>query len=192
MTESYFPIDDPDRDLMQSVAGGDHGAFRILVERHQGLVIGTLVRMLGPSDAEDIAQQVFLNVWRSAGRWTPRAKVTTWIMTIAKRLAFNESRRRRRSRIIRQSEEEECLPEGVADPSSSPDKNIEREELHRAVERAMALLPERERWAVILRRHEEMSYEEIASVMGSSVSSVKSLLFRARTALKESLGSYLN
>lgn len=191
MTHLSEAIVDPDRDLMLLVAEGDHGAFRLLVERHQGLVIGTLVRMLGSADAEDIAQQVFLNVWRSAGRWRPRAKVTTWIMTITKRLAFNESRRRRRARILRQSEEEEGAPEGVADPSLSPDKNIEREELHRAVENAMALLSEKERWAVILRKHEGMPYEEIASVMGSSVSSVKSLLFRARNTLREKLSVYL-
>jgi len=183
--------EDPDRELMEAVATGDHGAFRLLVERHQGLVIGTLARMLGTADAEDIAQQVFLRVWRSAPRWTPQAKVTTWIMTIARRLAFNESRRRGRSRILRQSEEDVGMPEGIEDPSASPDRRIEQEELRGAVESAMAELPERERMAVILRRHHEMPYEDIASVLGVSVPAVKSLLFRARNTLRQQLSAYL-
>src|SRR5213594_654629 len=83
--------------LMQLVAGGDTTAFERLVERHQALVAGTVARMLGSnSDVEDIAQQVFVRVWKSAGRYVPRAKFTTWLLKIARNLVFNELRRVKR------------------------------------------------------------------------------------------------
>lgn len=179
-----------DEELMRAIAAGDQYAFRTLVERHQGLVIGTVTRMIGAGDAEDIAQQVFLNVWNSAPRWRPEAKVTTWIMTVAKRLVFNESRRRKRSRIIPQASEEESAPE-ASDESPGPDDRLLEGELHEAIGRAMSLLNEKERMAVVLRRHEGMQYEEIAVILGTSVSSVKSLLFRARNTLREKLAHYL-
>ena len=177
---------------MLAVARGDHSAFRLLVERHQGLVVETIAGMIGPADAEDIAQHVFMNVWRSAPRWKPRAKAMTWIMTITRRLAFNESRRRRRSRILKQQDEECLPPEGIADPSESPDRVAERREIHRAIENAMASLSEKERMAVILRRTDGMPYEEMASVIGTSVPAVKSLLFRARNILRHRLAAYLD
>src|SRR5665811_2086131 len=83
--------------LMQLVARGDTAAFEELVERHQALVIGTVGRMLGSnSDVEDIAQQVFVRVWKSAGRYVARAKFTTWLLKITRNLVFNEMRRRKR------------------------------------------------------------------------------------------------
>ncbi|MGH8047718.1 MAG: RNA polymerase sigma factor, partial [Chthoniobacterales bacterium] len=80
---------------MMRVRGGDAGAFATLVERHQHRVIGTIARMLGsPDEAEDLAQQVFVRVWKSAARWEPSAKFTTWLLTITRNLVFNEVRRR--------------------------------------------------------------------------------------------------
>jgi RNA polymerase sigma-70 factor (ECF subfamily) len=192
MTTHPDPSDhlDPDRDLMRRVAAGDHAAFRDLVERHQQLVVGMVARMIGSADAEDIAQQVFLNVWKSAPRWRPEAKALTWMLTIAKRLVFNESRRRSRSRIVRQTESDEETPE-FPDQAPTPDQSLRDAELHTAVEKAMASLGEKERMAVILRRHEGMPYEEIASILGMSVPAVKSLLFRARTSLRHQLSGYL-
>jgi RNA polymerase sigma-70 factor (ECF subfamily) len=182
--------DDPDRDLMVRMAAGDHAAFRDLVERHQHLVVGMVARMTGAADAEDIAQQVFLNVWKSAPRWRPEAKVLTWMLTITKRLVFNESRRRSRARIVRQPETEEESPE-FPDRAPTPDQSLRDAELHAAVEKAMASLGEKERMAVILRRHEGIPYEEIASILKMSVPAVKSLLFRARNSLRQQLSGYL-
>src|SRR6201982_1227918 len=83
--------------LMRLVAGGDAAAFESLVERHQALVAGTVARMLGSnSDVEDISQQVFIRVWRSAGRYVARAKFTTWLLKITRNLVFNEMRRTKR------------------------------------------------------------------------------------------------
>src|SRR3954466_13618537 len=83
--------------LMAKVGAGDMAAFEALVERHQTLVAGTVGRMLGHnSDVEDVAQQVFVRVWKSAGRYVPRAKFTTWLLKITRNLVFNELRRRKR------------------------------------------------------------------------------------------------
>jgi RNA polymerase sigma-70 factor (ECF subfamily) len=182
--------EESDEMLMQLIGCGDAGAFRLLVERHQQLVIGTVARMIGMADAEDVAQQVFLNVWKSAPRWRPEAKFTTWLLTITKRLVFNESRRRGRARLIPQVQEEEGTTD-YPDHSPSPDEQLLAQELHRAIEAAMEALPERERLALVLRRYQEMPYEEIAVVLGVSLPAVKSLLFRARNTLKEKLAPYL-
>src|SRR2546428_13597772 len=94
--------------LMQLVSGGDTSAFEELIERHQSLVAGTVARMLGSnSEVEDIAQQVFIRVWKSARRYTPRAKFTTWLLKITRNLVFNELRRtRRRTHVPIQTESE--------------------------------------------------------------------------------------
>ena len=183
--------EESDAQLMRLVSAGDTQAFRRLVERHQSLVIGTVARMIGASDAEDVAQQVFLNVWKSAPRWRPEAKFTTWLLTITKRLVFNESRRRVRTRLVPQSPEEEDAFSQHPDTSPGPDSRMLSKELNQAVEQAMLALPEKERLAVVLRRQEGMAYEEIAEVLGVSLPAVKSLLFRARNTLKEKLAPYL-
>jgi RNA polymerase sigma-70 factor (ECF subfamily) len=189
--DASHPDGQSDEEIMRLIARGDDEAFRELVERHQHLVIGTVARMIGTSDAEDVAQQVFLNVWKSAPRWRPEASVTTWLMIITKRLVFNESRRRARARLLPQSREEEEREAEPADSKPGPDGEVLNLELHRAVESAMALLPEKERLAVILRQHEGMPYEEISVVLGISLPAVKSLLFRARNTLRDKLESYL-
>jgi len=175
---------------MLRIAEGDSEQFRTFVERHQQLVISLVTRMIGSADAEDLAQQVFLNVWKSAPRWRPEAKVTTWLLTIAKRLVFNEARRRARTRLIPQSEDQEHEPE-YPDPTPGPDREVLEKELHLAIEKAINQLPEKERLALVLRQYQGMPYEEIAEVLGVSLAAVKSLLFRARNSMKRLLAPYL-
>ncbi|MDQ6622915.1 MAG: sigma-70 family RNA polymerase sigma factor [Verrucomicrobiota bacterium] len=179
--------------LMQLIGGGDMIAFERLVEKHQALVAGTVGRMLGNnSEVEDIAQQVFVRVWKSAKRYQPRAKFTTWLLKITRNLVFNELRRRKRHAVVPlQSEaegEEWQLPDRRG---QTPAAALLEGELQKAIENAIGELPESQRMAVVLRRYEELSYEEIAEVLRQSVPAVKSLLFRARTELRERLRAYL-
>jgi RNA polymerase sigma-70 factor (ECF subfamily) len=179
--------------LMQLVGRGDTVAFEELVGRHQALVAGTVARMLGSnSDVEDIAQQVFIRVWKSARRYIPRAKFTTWLLKITRNLVFNELRRsKRHAHIPLQSElgaEEVPLKD---EKNQAPDASLLETELQRAIEEAIIQLPESQRMAVVLRRYEQLSYEQIAEVLDLSVPAVKSVLFRARTELRTRLSKYL-
>jgi RNA polymerase sigma-70 factor (ECF subfamily) len=179
--------------LMRLIADGDTTAFEQLIERHQTLVAGTVARMLGSnSDVEDIAQQVFIRVWKSAGRYVARAKFTTWLLKITRNLVFNEMRRAKRHphlpvQIDPEAEEMPLKDEAMA----TPDANLLQAELQGELEKAIMLLPDTQRMALVLRRYEELSYEEIADVLDLSVPAVKSLLFRARTELRERLKGYL-
>jgi RNA polymerase sigma-70 factor (ECF subfamily) len=179
--------------LMQLVAGGDTAAFEQLIERHQALVAGTVARMLGSNaDVEDIAQQVFIRVWKSAGRYVARAKFTTWLLKIARNLVFNEMRRAKRHPHLPVQIDPEAEEIPLKDEqTTAPDATLLQSELQQAIENAIGLLPETQRMALVLRRYEELSYEEIADVLDLSVPAVKSLLFRARTELRERLKNYL-
>lgn len=182
-----------DHALMARIGTGDHVAFRELLERHQNAVIGTVAKMLGnASESEDIAQQVFLRIWRNAKRYRPEAKFTTYLYTITRNLIFNETRRKSRKKEVSSDEREEYSNLTVeASPHRQPDSEILQAELQQKVDEAIASLPESQRMAVVLRRYEQLSYEEIADVLNLSVSAVKSLLFRARTSLREILAEYL-
>ncbi len=179
--------------LMGLIARGDTAAFEELIERHQSLVLGTVGRMLATnSELEDIAQQVFVRVWRSASRYVPRAKFTTWLLKITRNLVFNEMRRTKRHTHVSMQTEPNAEDIPIKDESvQSPDAALLERELQGAIEKAIVDLPESQRMAVVLRRYEELSYEEIADVLELSVPAVKSLLFRARTELRARLSNYL-
>ncbi|MBU6182153.1 MAG: sigma-70 family RNA polymerase sigma factor [Verrucomicrobia bacterium] len=180
-----------DAGLMRLAAGGDERAFEILVERHQNMVVGTAAKMLGGVEgAEDLAQQVFLRAWQAAGRYRPTAKFTTWLLTITRNLVFNECRRRMAHRTVSLDDPDSGLPERACGGAAGAEALHERE-LERAVDAAIAALPESQRLAVVLRRFEAMPYGEIAEVLGTSVPAVKSLLFRARADLQVRLKGYL-
>lgn len=180
--------------LMLRVKEGDVRAFEQLVELHQRAVIGTVARMLNSlDDAHDVAQQVFVRVWRSAPRYEPSAKFTTWLFTIMRNLVFNEIRRRNRKREVSMEEQqEEQHREHAASDRTNPDTVVAQSELETAIDRAIQSLPEKQRLAVTLRRDVDMPYEEICEILGMSLSAVKSLLFRARNDLKEKLKGYLD
>jgi RNA polymerase sigma-70 factor, ECF subfamily len=179
--------------LMRLVGRGDTKALEELIEKHQALVAGTVARMLGSnSDVEDIAQQVFIRVWKSARRYVPRAKFTTWLLKITRNLVFNELRRsRRRPHVPLQSEPGAEDPPLKDDMNLAPDASLLELELQRQIEEAILQLPESQRMALVLRRYEQLSYEQIAEVLDLSVPAVKSVLFRARTELRSRLSKYL-
>ena len=180
--------------LMRRVKHGDTEAFRELIESHQTRVIGTVAKMLGgDSDAEDVAQQVFLRVWNSAARYEPTAKFTTWLFTIARNLVFNELRRRKRhpTTSLDIEDGEGRHREAPDTTTRAPDASVLDAELQDAIQKAIDELPEAQRMAVVLRRFEALSYEEIGAILELSVPAVKSVLFRARTELRERLQKYL-
>jgi RNA polymerase sigma-70 factor (ECF subfamily) len=197
--------DEQDIIWMMRVRSGDRQAFAQLVECHQARVIGTVARMLGSdsADAEDISQQVFLRVWKSAARYEPSAKFTTWLYTITRNLVFNELRRRKHRPVVSLEAEppheaggRESSGEGAGrvgdELAPAPDATLLQAELQQAINVAIADLPESQRMALVLRRYEDLSYEEIGAVLRLSVPAVKSLLFRARVLLREKLARYLN
>lgn len=185
MSSSATP--EPEVEWMARIRGGDMEAFRCLVEAHQARVVGTISKMLGSdAEAEDLAQQVFIRVWKSAPRYRPTAKFTTWLFRITRNLVFNELRRKRH--FVDQADE---MPEPAERRDQEPDKVLMEGELQSAIQNAIDRLPESQRLAIILRRYEGMPYEEIAGVMGTTVPAVKSILFRARAELRERLEKYL-
>ena len=190
LNPSIPPVDSPEPEIewMARIREGDMEALRLLVETHQARIIGTISKMLGSdAESEDLAQQVFIRVWKSAPRYKPTAKFTTWLFRITRNLVFNELRRKRH--FADQAEE---IPEPTARADKEPDQVLLEEELQLAIQDAINRLPESQRMAIILRRYEEMPYEEIAKVMGTTVPAVKSILFRARAELRERLAKYLS
>ena len=179
---------------MLRVKAGDEEAFRDLIERHQRAVISVIYRALGDAwEAEDIAQRVFIQVFRSARRYQPTAKFTTWLYTITHNAIRNEYRRR--ARHAAESFDALTQPGEAGEPgaqladlrATDPSQTVIERELQESIEAAVQLLPDAQRTAVILCRFEGLPYEEIAVVLGCSVSAVKSLLHRARATLKEEL-----
>jgi RNA polymerase sigma-70 factor (ECF subfamily) len=185
---------DSDVALMARLRAGEEAAFRELIERHQRGVINFIHRSIGDAwEAEDLAQRVFLQVFRSAHRYEPTAKFTTWLYTIAHNFIRNEYRRRGR----RGAESFEALTETEEGAQQFPDtraadpaREVAARELQEKIRAAVAQLPEAQRTAVILCRYEGLAYDEIAGVLGCSVAAVKSLLHRARETLKEQLRGY--
>jgi RNA polymerase sigma-70 factor (ECF subfamily) len=190
--ELSFGASDIDHGLMVMVANGDEIAFRRLVERHQGAILGVVTKMLGNTcDSEDIAQQVFIRVWKHAKHYKPDNKFTTYLYTITRNLVYNESRRRSRKSTVSTNEREEQHLQHPDQSTASPDDALLDHELSAAIDEAIAKLPENQRLAVILRRYDMLCYEEIAKILNTSVPSVKSLLFRACTTLRDELSKYL-
>lgn len=187
--------------LMLRVRDGDAEAFAELVERYQHRLVGILAHLVGRSDeAEDLAQEVFLRIFRARHDYHPQAKFSTWLFTIANNVALNSLRQRQRKPTVQLAPAPDSSgsfglsPElQIPDPTrgSAPEQRLRHHELAVKVQEALAQLNDRQRLAVILNKFEDMSYEEIGRVMGLSVMAVKSLLSRARCQLRELLKAYV-
>jgi len=188
---------DPDAALMLRVKQGDRDAFEELVEKYQQPVMNLVYRTLpDATEAEDLAQHVFLQVYKSAHRYEVSAKFTTWLFTIARNLCLNEIRRRSRhpadslDETFADNEDQPIRqPEDVK--NFSPPDSLLQSELEQKVEAALAELPEKQRTAILMCRGDEFSYEDIAKVLECSVSATKSLIHRGRETLKQKLKPYL-
>jgi RNA polymerase sigma-70 factor, ECF subfamily len=188
---------DPDAVLMLRVKRGDRAAFTVLVEKYKQPVMNFVCRSLrDETEAEDLAQNVFLQVFKSRARYERTAKFSTWLFTIARNLCLNEIRRRSRhpSESLEETHSEnEDQPQRQYEDKKVflPTENVLHGELARKIEEALLELPENQRTAILLCRQDELSYEEIAKILDCSLSATKSIIHRGRETLKEKLKPYL-
>lgn len=173
-----------DSSLMQAVAAGDRAALRVLYERHAGFVHRTAWRFLYDSEeARDITQSVFVTLLESARRYEPSARFTTWLYRIvANRCLNHKAKAERRLRV--HPADHDRLEQVPAPSADRPDRRLDRDRLQARVRAAVLRLPRRQRLALALQRFEGLRYEQIAEILGCSKSSVESMLYRARQALK--------
>jgi RNA polymerase sigma-70 factor (ECF subfamily) len=188
---------DPDAALMLRVKQGDTAAFTELVEKYKQPVMNLAYRTVRDmTEAEDLAQNVFVQVYKSAARYKSTAKFSTWLFTIARNLCLNEIRRRSRHPAesldaTHPEQDDQPLQQYEDKKTFSPPESLLQGELAQQIDRALADLPENQRSAILLCRQDELSYEEIAEALGCSVSATKSLIHRGRETLKERLKAYL-
>ena len=179
-----------DAELMLRVRDGDTESFALLLERHRTPVIHFLYRMVQNQPvAEELAQEVFLRVYRSRANYEPTAKFTTWLFRIASHLALNWIRDRRHERGQESLDEETAdgMVRQVSDRGMSKEQAMVRESKFEEIRRAIQGLPEKQKAAVLMHKYEEMEYSQIAAVLECSESAVKSLLFRAYETLRARL-----
>jgi RNA polymerase sigma-70 factor (ECF subfamily) len=184
-----------DVELMLALKTGDEDAFKELVDRHRDAVVNLTYRYLGnKSDAEDLAQEVFLKVYRARARYEPAAKFTTWLYRVAANACLNEVRDRRRratfaAAAIDSLEDASAPAEDRSAPS--PLEEAERSEMREHVRVALSELPERQRMALLLNKFHGLGYEELADSLQMTVPAVKSLLVRARENVRRRIEPYL-
>ncbi len=175
-----LPKADSEYELIKAIGAGDIVAFEMLIKKYRDPVSNFIFKYMGDRfGAEDIAQEVFLRVYRAASEFEPRGKVLTWIFKIAYNLSLNEVMRRSRFCPISDIDDREV-------ELAAPD-NTGRKELEEEVMDAVRRLPQNQRAALLLRVNEGLSYAEIGNILSTSISSVESLLFRARQNLRKAL-----
>jgi len=181
---------DYDAELMLRVKEGDGASFGLLLEKHRSPVVHFLYRMVqNQAVAEELAQEVFLRVYRSRSSYEPTAKFTTWLFRIATHLALNSLRDGKNERLQERLDRDSAEMPARQVPDSRP--SVEQTMVYQVrleeVRQAVAALPEKQRAAVLMHKYEEMEYSQIARVLRCSESAVKSLLFRAYETLRARL-----
>ncbi len=181
---------DFDAELMLRVRDGDGASFAILLEKHRLPVIHFLYRMVqNQGVAEELAQEVFLRVYRSRESYEPTAKFTTWLFRIATHLALNSLRDGKHRRLEERLDDDsgDAPARQVSDQRPSVEQRMVYQARLEEIRRAVATLPEKQRAAVLMHKYEEMEYSQIAKVLNCSESAIKSLLFRAYETLRARL-----
>jgi RNA polymerase sigma-70 factor (ECF subfamily) len=197
--EESFEARDPDVKLMLQVRDDVTGAFEVLVGRYQQRLLGVLLHLVGRADeAEDLAQEVFLRIYKARKGYRPRSKFSTWLFTIANNLAMNHLRGKGRHPTVALDGGAAAASTGtvpaaerVAAPGGTASAQMRQVELAEVVREALEGLGEDQKMAVLLNKFEDMSYAEIAEIMGRTEPAIKSLLARARMNLRERLEPYL-
>ena len=184
------PASDPDVRLMLRVRDGDADAFRELFEKHSRAIVNFAYHFVGSRQrAEEIAQDVFLQIYRAAARYEPTAKFTTWLYRIATHVALNSLRDGKHAKYAEPLVDPETGQEKeLRDTTPTIEDHMLAESAGWEIRRAVEALPEKQRAAVILHKYQDMDYREIAQTLRCSESAVKSLLFRAYETLRVRLG----
>jgi RNA polymerase sigma-70 factor (ECF subfamily) len=186
-----------DAEVMLRTKAGDEAAFDSLVQKYRRPMVSFMYRMAhNAAAAEDLAQEVFLRVYRSRQSYEATAKFTTWLYRIATNLAVNHARDTRRERpenmvSLDEPDEESGRTLDVADGSLSAEEMLVRRERMAAIRQRVQGLPERQRVAVVMHKYQQMDYQQIAEVLKLSESATKSLLFRAYETLREQLKEFV-
>src|SRR5262245_46438662 len=197
-TSAVLALRGPDVRLMIGVRVDQSGAFEEFVEAYQQRLVGIMHHLVGnAAEAEDLAQEVFLRVYRARKKYRARCKFSTWLYTIANNLALNALRSRQRKPVIPLNVRDSG-PLGprpaeqlVKDKENQPVQRLQQQELAGIIRQALETLNERQKMAVVLNKFEDMNYAEIAEVMGLTTKGVKSLLSRARENLRHVLKEYI-
>jgi RNA polymerase sigma-70 factor (ECF subfamily) len=186
---------DEDLVYVERFQQGDVSAFEFLVRKYQKSVLNLVYRFTGDATrAEDLAQEVFVRVYRALGGFEAKAKFFTYLYKITLNLCLKERERERRKRSYSLEEnfnDEEGRTRDIEEPSGSAEDEVERRDTARVVREAVMSLPEEQRTAVILHRYNGLSYEELAEILDISLPAVKSRLHRAKLALKERLEGFM-
>jgi len=186
-----------DADVMLRVKAGDEPAFDYLVQKYRRPMVSFMYRMAhNAAAAEDLAQEVFLRVYRSRGSYEASAKFTTWLYRIATNLAVNHARDTRHERpenmaSLDEADEETGTTMDVADTSPNVEEKLVKQERLKAIRQKVENLPERQRLAVLMHKYQQMDYKQIGEVLNLSESATKSLLFRAYETLREQLKEFI-
>jgi len=184
-------------DLMHLIMAEDKNAFRVLISRHTDAVYKVIYKFIGnEEEANDLAQEVFLRIWRFSKRYQPTSKFTTWLYTITANVCKTEvqSLWRRNIRLIgslwsADDNDDQKFPE-PASPLLSPESAAIQAQQSHLVRSAIRSLPHKQRLALVLSRYEELPYQEIATVLGCSVPAVEALLARAKASLQKKLAPH--
>lgn len=191
---TQFVSNPNDHDLISAIKSGDHDSFRILVEKYQERVIRICRGYLGSyEDAEDLAQEVFIEVYRSSSKFRGQSEVSTWLYRIAVNRSLNYLRDNRRKFILSKSSnnfDTSAIENRVSE--NCADDEIAASEQRRVLHQALNSLSDNQKTAFILNKYEDLPYHEISSIMGVSISSVESLLFRAKRNLQKKLLDFFN
>lgn len=188
-----------DRELVQRIIeNNDHAAFSLLVDKYQKLVLNTCRGFVDSyADAEDLSQDVFIELFESLPNFRNESKLSTWIYRIAVNKSLNFIRKRKResffggiTTVFGAQEKELRIQQEVAGLSSEADHSLRNKELHLAIKRAINSLPKNQRIAFVLNKYQDLSYKEVAEVMDISLSSVESLIFRAKGNLQKLLSDF--
>jgi RNA polymerase sigma-70 factor (ECF subfamily) len=186
-----LPTDESDEHLLQRFRDGDAGAFEVLMRRHRAAIFTFLLRLTGDRPlAEDLLQDSFLRLIGAAPRWEPRARLRTWLYTVARNLAADAARRavhRRSEPLDAPGEGGRPLLDGLAGDDPGPDRSAESARLRRSLLAALSSLPEEQREVFLLREHGGVSFAEIAEITGAPVPTVKSRMRYALEGLRRRL-----